>query len=279
MPAFVRLLVGLILGLLSALTPPSAGAGSFLDGVSARGTLRIGLTGDYRPFSLIDPQTGEWSGMDVELGRQLAASMGAQPEFVRTAWPQLSGDMQAGRFDIAMGGISVTPERAKIGIFTSAILSDGKTPIARCEDQFRFQTLPAINQASVRVIVNPGGTNERFARAHFSQAQLIVHPDNRSIFDEIIHGRADVMVTDATEARLQSRLHAELCAIHPDTPFDHSDKAYLMQKDAALAEQVEAWLANMRASGALQSMIDKWINGRLALMPLQSSTVSVQAGE
>lgn len=226
--------------------------------------LRVGLTGDYRPFSHLDPQTGAWSGMDVELAGLLGAAMGRDVEFVQTSWPALSADLQAGRFDIAMGGISITQERARIGFFSSPILADGKTPIARCEDQFRFQTLPQIDQAGVRVIVNPGGTNERFARAHLSKARLLLHPDNNSIFAEIIAGRADVMITDAIEARLQSRLHPELCAIHPDAPFDRAEKAFLMRKDERLRADVDAWLQQMREKGAVQAMIDRWVYGRLA---------------
>jgi cyclohexadienyl dehydratase len=243
----------LILALLYLLFPSPAFAGPWLDAIKERGSLRVGLTGDYLPFSHFDAQSGAWSGSDVLLAQRLAASLGVKAQFVQTSWPQLNADLQDGRFDIAMGGISVTPERAKIGQFSSSVLSDGKTPLARCENQFRYQTLPVIDQPSVRVIVNPGGTNERFVRSHLHRATITVHKDNRSIFDELIAGRAEVMITDATEARWQAQQHPELCAIHPDAPFDHSDKAYLMQRDKDLQAAVESWLAATKANATLRS--------------------------
>ncbi|MFZ2469621.1 MAG: transporter substrate-binding domain-containing protein, partial [Parvibaculum sedimenti] len=129
----------LFVGLMALALPLPAGAGPRLDAIRASRELRIGLTGDYRPFSTLEG--GEFSGLDVDLGRSLAASLKVKPRFVKTSWPTLSADLDAGKFDIAMGGVSVTPARAKIGLFSAPVLSDGKTPVTRCSLVERFQTL------------------------------------------------------------------------------------------------------------------------------------------
>lgn len=41
---------------------------------------------------------------------------------------------------------------------------NGKTPVVRCADVPKFQTLAAIDQPTTRAIANPGGSNERFAK-------------------------------------------------------------------------------------------------------------------
>lgn len=238
--------------------PLPAGAGARLDAIRASGALRIGLTGDYRPFSAPDG-SGGFSGLDVDLGRSLAAALGVKPVFVKTSWPTLSSDLEAGKFDIAMGGVSVTPARAAIGLFSAPVLMDGKTPITRCDLAGRFQTLDEIDRPGVRLVVNPGGTNEKFARAHISKATVILHPDNNTIFQEIVDGRADLMITDAVETRLQSRLHPSLCAVHPDRPFDRSEKAYLMPKDAGLKQAVDRWLAEAKRSGEFARAWKRWV--------------------
>ena len=76
-------------------------------------------------------------------------------------------------------------------------------------------------------IVNPGGTNERFAKQFFPHSQLIEYPDNVTIFKQILDGKADVMVTDASETLLQQKLNPGLCSVHPDKPFQFGEKAYL----------------------------------------------------
>lgn len=233
---------------------------TLLDTVPARGVLRVCTTGDYRPFTHRDPATGEYRGIDVSMAGDLAESLDAKVRFTPTTWANLIGDLDAGRCDIAMGGVSVTLPRARTVYFSEPYLTDGKTPIVRCEDSAKYQTLEQIDRPGVRVIVNPGGTNEQFARANIKRATLTVHPDNTTIFDEIIAGRADVMMTDASETRYQAKIHPELCAVHPDQPFTFSEKAYALPRgDEEFKEYVDQWVHLATRDGTYRGYADAWM--------------------
>ena len=238
---------------------PVAIPASKLDEILARGVLRVGSTGDYKPFSYRATRSGGFIGLDIALAADLASSMGVKLQIVPTTWGAMLGDLGGDRFDLAMGGVSVSLERQKKAFFSTPYLRDGKTPIVRCADAAKYQTLADIDRAEVRLIVNPGGTNERFARAHAPLATLTVFPDNVAIFDRIVAGEADVMITDAIEARLQQRLHPTLCAIHPDAPFDFSEKAILLPRDVVLKAWVDQWLHQAIESGALARANEQWL--------------------
>ena len=221
--------------------------GPVLHRVQATRVLRVATTGDYAPFSL--DANGHLSGADIELARDLAAHLGAEPVFVRTSWPGLANDLRDGRFDVALSGIGFTEERAALGLYSAAYHEGGKTLIARCADRERFDTPAELDRPNVRVIVNPGGTNERYVREHVHQAQILVHPDNRGVFAEIAAGRADVMVTDDVEAELQARRRpGQLCRTYPG-PLTRGDKRILMARDPALQRVVDEWLARAHAAG------------------------------
>ena len=168
--------------------------------------------------------------------------------FVRTSWPSLLADLAAQRFDVALGGISITPERRARGRFSLPYQSGGKTFLARCAERARYRTLAQVDRRKVRVIVNPGGTNERYVREHLRHARIIVHADNRTVFDEIVAGHADVMITDDVEAELHALRQPALCRTTPAT-LNRSDKAVLMVDDTALQAAVNAWLADAIARG------------------------------
>ena len=238
---------------------PVAAASNRLDEILARGVLRVGSTGDYKPFSYRASANGGFIGLDIALAADLATSLGVKLQVVPTTWGAMMADLGADRFDLAMGGVSVTLERQKKALFSTAYLRDGKTPIARCVDVQKYQTLADIDRPEVRLVVNPGGTNERFARAHAPHATLTVHPDNVTIFDRLVTGESDVMITDAIEARLQQRLHPKLCAIHPDAPFDFSEKAILMPRDGVLKAYVDQWLHQAIETGAFARAHEQWL--------------------
>lgn len=245
--------------LLALARPAAADMPSRLDAILASGTLRVGMPGDYAPFGLYDAARGTWQGLDVDMAQAMARALGVKLVLVQTSWPALLPDLLAGRFDIGAGGVSVTLARQARAFFSTPILQDGKTPITACGNAEKFQTLSQIDRPGVRVIVNPGGTNEAFDRARLHAAEIVVFPDNTRIFDEIAAGRADVMITDATEAMVQHKRHPDLCAVHPDHPFEVSEKAYLLPRDVALQQWVDQFLHIERERGELPALIAKWL--------------------
>jgi cyclohexadienyl dehydratase len=230
-----------------------------LGDIQARGTLRVGTTGDYAPFSFKTAPGGPLQGLDIDMARDLAAALGVKLELVPTSWSTLSSDMTADRFDIAMGGVSISLERQKLGLFTIPYLQDGKTPITLCSNVAHFQTLADINRPDVRLITNPGGSNEHFARTHAPSARLQVYPDNNTIFTQLIAGKADLMITDAVETRYQQTRHPELCAVHPDRPFNFAEKAYWLPNDWRWKAWLDQWLSLRLQDGSFAAISRHWL--------------------
>lgn len=228
-----------------------------LAAIKEAGVLRIGTTGDYKPFSY-KGSDGVLTGADISEAKAFAASIGVKPEFVMTTWKTMLPDFKADKFDMAVGGVSINPERSEVGTFSIPNMTDGKRPIVRCSDKEKYTSLQAIDQPQVHVIVNPGGTNDTFAHQHLDKATIEVFPDNKTVFDEIAAGKADVMVTDGVEVDLQSKLHpGVLCPADVKEPFTHSEKAYFLQKDdPALKQALDAFMKKEIDSGDWKKKLD-----------------------
>lgn len=235
--------------------PPTA-----LDLVPQRGELRVCSTGDYRPFTFHDPATGRWSGIDISMARDLASQLKVKLTVVPTTWGTLVPDLTADRCDIAMGGISVDLERARHAAYSDSYLTDTKAPVARCPDVARFRTLAQIDQPNTRVIVNPDGGNAKYDRAVLKRAAVVTYPDNNTIFDQILHGRADLMITDASEGRWQVTQHpGQLCLVPQERPLTFEPKAYLLpQRDTVFQQWVNTWLHKTLGDGTYQRFARPW---------------------
>jgi cyclohexadienyl dehydratase len=228
-----------------------------LQRITSSGLLRVGATGDYAPFSL--ETNGSLTGSDVELAQKLADQLHARAVFIHTSWSSMLDDLGHSAFDLAMGGVSVTPARQAQGAFSIPYSSGGKTILSRCADSRKFHGgITSVDHPKVRVIVNPGGTNEQYVRSNVHHARIIVYPDNRAIFDEIAAGHADVMITDDVEAELQAHHHPGLCRAFPGT-LTHADKAILMPRDPDLVKAVNDWLAPAIAAGEPARMLKDYL--------------------
>ena len=251
----LRLFVPLVLAIAAM---PAIAQESRLDSVQKSGALRVCTPGDYKPFSLARPD-GAYEGLDVDLVQAMAKSLGVEAKYVKTSWPKLMDDFIE-KCDIAVGGISVTLDRQKRAFFSDAYMVNGKAPITKCENVRKFQTVADIDKPDVTVIENPGGSNERYARANFKQAKIVIFNDNTMIFDEILKGNADVMISESVETLVQQKQRPGLCAVNPDKPLQYGEMAYLLPRgDAVFKAWVDQWMHLAKASGEYDRTVAMWI--------------------
>ena len=205
--------------------------------------LRVGTSGDYPPFTVA--RDGDYEGLDLDVARRFAHDAGRRLEIVRFGWPDLVADLAAGRFDVAMGGVTMRPERAVVGTFTRPVTRAGVVVVAR----------GPLDGPRVRLAVNAGGHLERVARRLFPDARLVRTTDNRLLASLVTSGDADGVVTDEVEA---AGIVAALPGAVEHGPFTRDAKAYLARDPAVVAE-LDAWLRAREADGTLADLRARWL--------------------
>jgi cyclohexadienyl dehydratase len=265
------------IALLLALVASGAGA---LEGR----VLRVGTSGDYAPFS---GASGEdpivFEGFDVSVARAYAEERGLIPVFERFSWPQLLRDLEASRFDIAMSGVTITPERSAVGRFSVPVAETGAVVLARQPE--RFPDLAALNRPIIRIGVHAGGYLERVAGTRFRRATVVAIPDNAAVLEALLSADVHAVLTDTAEAGLWLEAGEGLKVLGPLT---RDRKAYLVRADRpGLAADLDRWLLEREADGSLGALRRRYlgdnagpavaeplaallaaVDERLALMPI-----------
>ena len=228
--------------------------------IQERGMLLAGTTGDYRPLSFREDDGTYW-GFGIEVAGEIAKRLGVGLQFVPTSWPTLSADVQADpqTFDLAIGGITITDARRETMLMSDGYLANGKTILCRAEDANRYKSLADIDKPEVRVMVNPGGLNEKFANANLTHAAIIVHQKNEEIPTLIAEGEADVMITEITEAPYYVQTDPRLAAPLINEPFTHGEIGVLMRKGQEdLLQLVTNVIRQMKSDGSLRLLHEKY---------------------
>ena len=233
---------------------------SHLDQIIQRGVLKVGTTGDYKPFSYLSPTTNQYEGHDIDAAALLAESLGVKIEFVKTTWPTLLKDLQDNQYDVAMCGITRTLARQKVAALSHPYINVGKSPLVRAADRNRFKTLADIDQPGVKIGVNPGGTNQRFVDANIKKATVVVIEKNLSIPEKIVARDVDVMITDNVEAMLVAKQDSRLYAVEPENTYTKDDFGYLLPRDDhAWIDYVNLWVDLAKLKGDFGKLQQKWI--------------------
>ena len=228
--------------------------------IQERGKLLVGTTGDYRPLSYREADGNYW-GFGIEMAKKIAERIGVGIEFVQTSWPTLTADVLAEpqTFDLAIGGITITDTRRETMLMSEGYLANGKTILCRASESDRYKSLANIDKPEVRVMVNPGGLNEKFANQNLTHATIIVHQKNEEIPSLIAKGEADVMITEITEAPYYVQTDTRLAAPLLNDPFTHGEIGVLMQKGQDdLMEMVNNAIRRMKSDGTLRRLHEKY---------------------
>ncbi len=227
--------------------------------IVASGTLRVGTTGDYKPFSFNNE--GTYEGFDIAVAQHFADQLGLTLELVPTTWRTLMADLQADKYDIGMSGITRTIARQKDARFSQGYVMFGKTVLVHTDNAARFGSLADVDKAGVRIGVNPGGTNEKFVKANITKAEVVMFESNLAIPEAVAAKKVDVMITDSVEALYYAATNAKLAAPLADAPFTRSELGYLMPAGAErLQDTVNFMMDQMILKGDMAALKKQYLH-------------------
>jgi polar amino acid transport system substrate-binding protein len=118
-------LASLAVAILAVLAVTACGGGSSAEGgggnalqeVKDRGTLRVSTDPAYPPQSFQNNQ-GEFKGFDIDVAEEIAKRMGVDVQWIVPSWDVITAGNWNGRWDISVGSMTITPERAKVLYFS-----------------------------------------------------------------------------------------------------------------------------------------------------------------
>ena len=232
-----------------------ASAADLLATVKHRGTLRIAMEGTYPPFNFKDQKSGQLSGYDVDVARLIAAKMGLKAEFVATEWSAILAGLGAGKYDVIVSQVGITPKRQEAFDFSTPYTYSSPQLIVRKDEKASYASLDSLK--GKKLGVGQGSIFEQQAKA-VAGITVKSYPAAPENLQDLASGRIDAALNDSLMVAYLLKNSALPIKAGPRVgkveqmgiPFAKGNPQFKAALDETLAE--------IAADGSLKAASVKW---------------------
>ena len=230
---------------------------SMIDDVVKRGVLRVGFS-SFVPWAMQD-KNGEFVGFEIDVAKRLAKDLGVELQLVPTKWAGIIPALMAGKFDVIIGSMSVTPERNLKANFTVPYDYATIEVMANKEKTKGMKFPEDFNKPEVVVALRTGSTPVPVAKKVLPNATFRLFDDEAPAVQDVLSGRADVMFSSAP-------LPAFEVLRNPDKLYQPSTDAFYRQPvgmvirkgDPDSLNVLDNWIRTVEAEGWLPERRHFW---------------------
>ena len=232
---------------------------SRLQRILANGELRVGTTGDWNPMTMIDTDSKERTGFDIDIANALASDMGVKVVFVPTTWKTLVNGVVADKYDITSSA-SISPKRALVAGYSGSYFAVEDVPMMLRKNKGKYNSWENLNNPSVKVAVTLGTVQEKRAEELFNKSEIIKVSSPARDYQEVLAGRADISMTSNLEAAKLVEKYPELMIVPVQKGKNPTPLAMLLpQADQVWINYVNHWIVLKSERGFFEHLKVKWL--------------------
>jgi polar amino acid transport system substrate-binding protein len=241
------------------------------------GVLRVATDPAYPPASFLNEETGEWEGFDVDVAREIAKRLGVELEFVTPAWETITAGNWQGRWDLSVGSMTVTPERAEVLHFVTPYYYTPAAVAVREEDADKYRDI-ATDFDGKTIGVCGGCTYDFYLRKTLNipgeeidfvidDADIRTYDTDTTAIADLVAGRLDAVIS--AEPILQGAIDRGRPIVIVGRVF-YEPLSVAIDKNApadptTFVERVDQIIKEMHADGTLSRLSVKWFGTDLTV--------------
>jgi polar amino acid transport system substrate-binding protein len=249
----------------------SDGGGNLLKEIKDRGTIRVSTDPAYPPQSFQDNQ-GEYKGFDIDVAEEIAKRMGVEVQWLTPSWDVITAGNWNGRWDMSVGSMTVTPERAKVLDFSqpyyytpaSVAVHEDNTDITDVKTDLDGKTIGVCGACTYEFYLD--GTLNIPGDYDFvvDNPQIKTYDTDSSAIQDLALGdgvRLDAAMSSLTTLKEAEKKGTPIKIV--DGPLYYEPLAVAIDKEAPgnpkpLAKEVNKIVEEMHEDGTLTELSKKW---------------------
>ena len=223
--------------------------------IQANGTITVAMEGTWAPWTYHD-ESDNLVGYDVEVATKIAEKLGVEPKFVEGEWDGLLAGLDAGRYDIMVNGVDITPERAEKYDFSTPYAYN-RTAVITQKDNDSIKTLEDLNGKTTANTIS--STYAELAEQYGATVTGV--DDLNQTFELLLSGRIDATLNAEVTYYDYMKEHPDANAKIAVLAADANEVAIPMRKGeetATLRAAIDTAIEEMRADGTLKELSEKY---------------------
>jgi polar amino acid transport system substrate-binding protein len=229
-----------------------------MDRINKSSTLRVGLSGNQPPFNM-KTKSGGLIGLDVDLGRAMAAAMGVEVEFVVKDFGQLLGAVEKGQVDVVLSGMTMTPERNRKVAFAGPYFASGKGLITSSAALAKTDDPSDLEGQDVTLVALAGSTSFAMIEGLPAPVKAIPAKSYDAAVQMVIDGEADAMIADFPICLVALFQHPDAGLESAVAPFTFEPIGAAVNADDALfMNLVGNYMKMLEGTGLMTALRARW---------------------
>ncbi len=234
-------------------------AASTIETIKKRGVLKVGMD-IFQPWAMKD-KNGKLIGFEIDVATRLAEDMGVKVEFMPTAWSGIIPALLTGKFDVIIGGMGITAQRALQVNFTQPYEYSGMSIVAHKKKAAGFASLEDFNKPEVQIAVKLGTTAAAAAKQFLPKAKLRMFDTEPQAYQELRNGNVHAVIGNAPRPAYEAVDYSDTLFLPVQGTFTKEPIGFAMRKgDPDTLAFFNSWITIVTLDGWLEERHHYWFD-------------------
>ena len=229
-----------------------------LDRITMNGELVVGTAASMPPLNMTT-KDGEIIGMEIDLAKAMADSMGVKLRLEAMQFHELLPALEAGRIDMILSGMTITPQRNMKVAFVGPYFKSGKAILTKLPTMAQAQTPEDIHDPRKAIVTLRGSTSELFVKDNLPKVKLVSANSYDEAIAMVINNQVDALFADYTICVVAIFRYPEEKLLTVVSPLTYEPLGIaLPDNDPLFVNWVDNYLNTVEESGALEELTWQW---------------------
>jgi len=234
-------------------------AESAIEQIAKRGVIKVGMD-IFVPWAMKDKK-GELIGFEIDIAKKLAEDMGVKVEFVPTKWSGIIPALTTGKFDVLIGGMTITTKRNLKINFTRPYYYTEQGLMAHKQKAAGFK-VSDFNSPNVTIAARLGSTAAIAAKQKFPKAKIRLFDDEPSAVQELRNGNVHAMVSAQPLPSSTAIDYPDTIMVYDEVMMFEAIGIGVRKGDTDTINLINNWIEINRNNGWIQSKYAYWFKSK-----------------